>query len=99
MPRLSQIFHGHNYKDLKPGQCTHIKPIEEKPFIRRCPSPVAEGLKTCKRHSYSVTWKLAAPNGKTELRTKYFDQKWKAEDFRKNQVPLSWVDINYGIQE
>lgn len=92
MPRLNQIFKGISFKDLKRGQCSHIKPIEQLPFIRRCSSPVAEGLTVCLRHAFSVTFRVG--DGR-HTKTKHFDTYWAAEDFRKRSVANSWVDTNY----
>lgn len=90
MPLLTEIF-WNAVKDLKRGQCSHIKPIDTPPFVRRCPSPVAKGLRVCLRHSKSVTFMT---NGNRE--TAYFNDIRHAERFRKSVGSL-WLETNYDV--
>ena len=89
MPTIRQIFG--TVKDFKRGQCSHVKPIDISPYIRRCTTPVAKGLAVCKFHSVSITYKT----GKTR-KTSYFDDIASAERFRST-IPDRWIETNYTI--
>lgn len=99
MPLLDEIFgtrdaNGRMIRDAKRAKCTHIKDIDDLPFVKRCKHPKALGLSVCLHHAKTVTY---MPDVTKPAITRYFSTIDEAEYFRKYEASLSWIESNYAI--
>ena len=94
---LSQIFvigirRDGGARDFKFTQCEHIENIEELPFIKRCTNQKLTNKRVCAEHAFTVTHVVG--NEGREV-TRYFDTRKGAEEFRRLEVPITWIETNY----